>query len=576
MLLSSTVPVKDSQITTRRTRGCTFDFDSAKLDESTRDESKLFANSCWSSWLIAVIPFQLRRKEKETQVYIAIGNLVDGSLRKLKIVCLSDKLLSPTFTIDLSSLTTLCNLRVGGSIRSRQNRSLLLCHMENVPMTASASLAGNEKTLVVWKLSASDVLTDHNALSDVRMDRHRCLEFNQCLFVSNYRLCPAMQSDAFGRNEFHVRAHTINEMAIAQSAGHHCDNAATPVFQGYGMRFMRECLRVVHLNVAQTHDSWGFAYARTGEYRKAITHLRTALSIKVTNLGMYHPFLLDTSESLGEIHSILGQFRTALSYFEHTFTICEALCGRNHPRTAQIMENLARTYSNMGLYEAALTLYHTVRAIKEVHLGPSNIKTADTINNMGVTYQALHQYDRALESFELALHVYQRHEIDGNDVRMANTLNNLGVVCSQQGHYPKAQEFLEQALQVKEAMFGVDNLVNVDTINNLGIVYSGMGEVQKALFQYKHAMSITKRLRGEWHVDLGDMYNNIGVAYLSLGHVQLARDNLEQSCQIFVSYLGASHPKSVKSERLLRSVLSQEPRVKKGRKRVHKLSNRRR
>jgi hypothetical protein len=100
--------------------------------------------------------------------------------------------------------------------------------------------------------------------------------------------------------------------------------------------------------------------------------------------------------------------------------------------------------------------------------------------------------------------------------------------------------------------------------------------VQKALLQYTHAMSITKRLRGEWHVDLGDMHNNIGVAYLSLGHIRLARDNLEQSLQIFVSLLGASHPKSVKSKNLLESVLSREPRVKKGRKRVDKHRNRRR
>ena len=163
-------------------------------------------------------------------------------------------------------------------------------------------------------------------------------------------------------------------------------------------------------NSSRAHDNLGTAYARQGQFRKAIVHFEEALAISPQNFHALHHMgdayyateKLDQARtayheairwqgddaeihfSLGRVLGQLGEVDEARSAFQRAVRI--------RPGYARAHHELATAYYRQGLVEQARDQY-----LKVIELDPTYVSAH---RNLGIIYQQRGEYRKAIAAYQ--------------------------------------------------------------------------------------------------------------------------------------------------------------------------------
>lgn len=325
-------------------------------------------------------------------------------------------------------------------------------------------------------------------------------------------------------------------------------------------------LNVLNLSLSLSIRSLGTEHIVTGYVRLNIGHVLSALGRHKDGIDAFLDAAIISTQALGsndlrvaQIYGFMADGYFKLSRFDTSIQMCtsviENLKRSNSMPPVQILETLARAYTGRGNFEKALEIYKEVLETKKALFYPEHMEVADTIHNMGITLQGLRQFTQAINSFEKALAMYKSQIRSRMTlVRIANATKNLGCSYSEQGEYKKAITLFKSALKI-DKFLGQNDIGTVNTLTNLGVAYSHSGRTKIAKSSYKAALHLAdEKYQSDCRIEIGDLLYNIVVAKAP-NHNRSAIKYLRRCITIFTTCLGDSHPKSLRANALMRSLV---------------------
>ena len=87
-----------------------------------------------------------------------------------------------------------------------------------------------------------------------------------------------------------------------------------------------------------------------GNYDRAMTVAKKALSVAEQNTGPDHPNVAESLNNLGELYNTKGDYAQAEPLIKRSLTIREKALGSNHPDVAESLHSLAELYQTQGHY----------------------------------------------------------------------------------------------------------------------------------------------------------------------------------------------------------------------------------
>jgi len=246
--------------------------------------------------------------------------------------------------------------------------------------------------------------------------------------------------------------------------------------------------------------SIAYAYANSGEFRKALSYLPQALQIFQE---LHDPSMEATTLSLlGGANDVLGNLSTATSYYEQDIAIAR----REHQATheASALNDIGKIYHDLGEWQNSLKYFQ--QALPLLQSVGDRRGEGTCLSNIGSIYYRLGDFDDALRYLLQSLSV--RRALD-DKAGQAHSLTNLGNVYRVQGKQDEAVHAYTEALALRKAVG--DPRTEADTLDSAGAAYSEWGNLQKALEFHQHALELrrtTSDLRGQ------------AVSLANLGHVE--------------------------------------------------------
>ncbi len=224
----------------------------------------------------------------------------------------------------------------------------------------------------------------------------------------------------------------------------------------------------------------GNAYARKGEYDKAIEEYEKALALNPTHVEAHN--------NLGNAYLSKGKYDKAIEEYE------KALAG--NPSLVEAHNNMGNAYARKGEFDKAIEAFEKALVSNPTHV--------EAHNNLGNAYMIKGKYDKAIEEYEKALALNPTH---------VEAHNNLGNAYVRKGEYDKAIEEFEKALASNPNLTGA--------YLNVGNIYYAKGMLDEAIVQYKKALAINP--------DFAAAHNFLGKAYYRINNYSMAEDHLDKA-----------------------------------------------
>ena len=223
----------------------------------------------------------------------------------------------------------------------------------------------------------------------------------------------------------------------------------------------------------------GISLGASGEFQKAVTPLKTALSLW-EGLGETH-YVSVVADNLGHATSTLGRLGEAESFFE---------------KARQGWTRLGNDY-----------------------------RLAMTLNNLGVMYYWQGEYELTWDVLSQAM---ERARVSGNSRIQTFARLSLGDVKRDLGEYDQAIELYSQGLE-EARTFGEPYLVDY-AIDALGTTYMLVGDLGKAEILIRHAAAETEERGGAY--ERGLFATSLGILSHMTGDLGRAIEHLEYAVSL--------------------------------------------
>lgn len=166
---------------------------------------------------------------------------------------------------------------------------------------------------------------------------------------------------------------------------------------------------------------------------------------------------------------------------------------------------------------------------------------AEMLGVLGDIYRKLSLYEEAADLVGEGLEI--RQDLYGpDDLRVAESLNLLGSVRQARGELESAEEVYAEALRVRVGRLGEADPLVADVINNLGILARSAGEFSRADSLHRRALAIREAALGPDHVDVAVSLKNLALVLHSMGRIQEAIPLYRRSLDLQVRITGEMHP----------------------------------
>ena len=318
------------------------------------------------------------------------------------------------------------------------------------------------------------------------------------------------------------------------------------------LQILTDMFGPIHPVVAVSLQKIGVMYWKRGRYEKSLSTLSDSLQILVQCLGQGHPDSVETVISIGMVHLSRGDYEAAMEFFQVALETQKIAFGDRHPEVAKILIRIGKVSDEAGKHAQAANLYRKGIGMQRAALafleGKTNrvgedigshtiytsllLDIAESLNSKGVVDEKCGRFPEAMDSYEEALHIYQR-TLGDSHVDIAITLSNIGQIYRHWGQYDMAMGMYQHALRVMEASLGESHRNVAAVILGIGVVYFKKGEYHEGKKLFKKALKIQRKALGEKHPDVGVTLEHIGEVYEARGNAGQGKgshDNLSY-CQ---------------------------------------------
>ena len=393
----------------------------------------------------------------------------------------------------------LASQRATWPVRTRQGARLVL---ELARQLRDKEQRGAYETELAWWISVEEAEALTQSLAAAVQQRQIAPEFVWAIVRSTRDRWPAYRRlallDALRHQEqglalqelsdfYATRSELLREVGRYQEA---LEDART------GLSFCE----AESLLAARLHSEIGLACLDLGEYKQALSPLRSALAIREQALGPDHPDTAQSLNNLAALYYAQGRYAEAEPLYRRALAIREQALGPDHPDTAQSLNNLAALYYAQGRYAEAEPLYRRALAIREQALGPDHPDTAQSLNNLAALYYAQGRYAEAEPLYRRALAIWEQ-ALGPDHPDTATSLNNLAGLYDAQGRYAEAEPLYQRALAIREQALGPDHPDTATSLNNLAGLYDTQGRYAEAEPLYRRALAIREQALGPDHPD---------------------------------------------------------------------------
>lgn len=247
--------------------------------------------------------------------------------------------------------------------------------------------------------------------------------------------------------------------------------------------------RVVRMTLAH-------AYASAGLLADAEKETRLCVGLAKDSEDAPSPFLVQAYQALAVVLESRGRLGEAEAAARQALSTHAALPSPR-PRLVipvrvalgAILNRLKKPQEAIAVLENALILMRT----PESATGPERMRC---LNNLGLAYRDSGQPKRSLACWAEALSLRRG---DTNEGSRATILSNRASVLTRARRYDEAIADLEEARDIRESLFGPEDLEVANADNNLALVYRKAGDHVAARSHLRRAYEVYRKKLGKDH-----------------------------------------------------------------------------
>lgn len=243
-------------------------------------------------------------------------------------------------------------------------------------------------------------------------------------------------------------------------------------------------------NAASPLNNLGMAYAKQGDYEKAIESFKKALAVK--------PDDMDAHFGLGKVYSEQGKEDEAMFYYNKVLN--------SKPKESMIYNNLAVMLVNQGRIDEAIAMYR--RGIEAKLRFPSALHVG-----LGTLLLQQGKIDEGIAELQTAVKLQPD----------ATAFNNLGAALLLKGKINEAMECHENAIRLDSK--------NAEAHYNLGNLLLSKGRLREAVDEYEKALRINPRYT--------KAHANLAVALMQSGRLDESIEQSKEAIKLDPNHIGA-------------------------------------
>jgi serine/threonine-protein kinase len=209
-------------------------------------------------------------------------------------------------------------------------------------------------------------------------------------------------------------------------------------------------------DLAATLHNLGLVASHRGDYPRALTHYRQALSLKRGQYGEHHPDYQSTLQNYASALAASGEPLPAMELSERNLVLCRELYGERSARLAEAHNVLAYIQHDLGLFSQAIEHYtEAMRILAEVS-GEDSAAYAMPLNNLAYAHEDMGDYAAALPLYERSLAI-RRNAVADDDPLVLRARYNLARVQTRAGKLAAARPQIDAALAGMRDRYGEDD-----------------------------------------------------------------------------------------------------------------------
>ncbi len=140
-------------------------------------------------------------------------------------------------------------------------------------------------------------------------------------------------------------------------------NSTEQALQG---EFQIEVIWITDPDLALVQNNLANLYTTEGNYGKAKSLYKKALSMRTKTLGPDHPEVAQTLKNMAELYKAQGKNKKAEQFYKRALTINEKTLGSEHPEVASSLENLVVLYRATKQLDEAEELEPRITHIRSI------------------------------------------------------------------------------------------------------------------------------------------------------------------------------------------------------------------
>ncbi|MCO5185886.1 MAG: tetratricopeptide repeat protein [Anaerolineae bacterium] len=301
-----------------------------------------------------------------------------------------------------------------------------------------------------------------------------------------------------------------------------------------------------HPTVAQTYDTLGVSFFRSGDYETALQYYMNALELRTKLFGDEHPLTLQSHNNLGYALRAVGRYVESRDVLQAVLEMRSRVLGENHIDTISTMSYLGLVLDHLGEPEAGKQFLERVFEWRFEKFGIDHPETSIAANYLGYVLHTLEDYENARYYYELSIES-DRRTIGDDHPQIARNLNNIGVLMNEQGKYTEALDFLNRAMEINRNSYEENSYYVAQTSCNLGVSLHGIGRSKEAQTHLQTALTIWEDMLDFEHPDIAKALHRLGIVLHDRGKLEEAMHILERALKIRQTVLGNDHEYTAKT-----------------------------
>ena len=291
---------------------------------------------------------------------------------------------------------------------------------------------------------------------------------------------------------------------------------------------------------AELRSTIGGVYLDLGEYQKAETMQRAALSLRKQVFGYEHPAVAESLNDLGNALYRQSKLTEAETTHREALALRKKLFGNRHPKVAASLNNLANTLREQGRLAEAEAMFREALVLRRELLGSNHEETAETVDNLGVILSLQDKFQEA-ETMQREALVLDKRLFGNYHPEVAVALNNLADTLTAEGKLDEAEARVREALAMRRKLLGGEHPDVAFSLFNLANVLLRQDKLSDAEAAHREALAMRRKLLGNDHLEVAASLNNVAAVLIAEDKLAEAETAQREALAIQRKALGGEH-----------------------------------